>query len=175
MPPRMDQRSSWPLTSLRLFAAIAFVGYSSAAANAAQVDACKLIDTAAVNAAATAWFGVPLSLKPSPTPGAHGGTCDFETDSPKHIDFSIFYAPRANANMYGFNRPTPQGDVPVSHLGDAALFRQTSDPNDRYKSEDLAVLKGSAVIDLNITIDKGMPFIAKEKLAEFASKLVPKI
>lgn len=139
------------------------------------IDACKLVDSGSVNAAVSAWFGMPLKLQASSVPGPRGGTCEFATDSPKHVDFTIFYAPRANATMYGFNRPTPQGMVAVSHLGDAALFRQSSDPNDRYKSEDLAILKGTAVIDLNITEDKGLPSIGKEKLAEFAAKLVPKM
>lgn len=171
----VDQRSGWRYTSVLLFAVVATVSYSSLASSAPQIDACRLVDSASVNAVASAWFGMPLKFQISPAPGPRGGTCDFETDTPKHIDFTVFYAPRANASMYGFNRQTPQGMVTVNHLGDSALFRQSSDPSDRYKSEDLAVLKGTAVLDLNMTLDKGLPFVEKEKLVEFAAKLVPKM
>ena len=145
------------------------------ASGANQVDACKLIDDNTVNKAASAWFGMPIKLDVIPTPGPRGGTCGFETDNPKHIDITVFYAPRANPSFYGFSQPIPQDTVAVSNLGEAALFHQSSDPKDRYKSEDLAVLKGSAVLDFNITLDKGLPFVTKEKVAEFVSKLVPKM
>ena len=175
---RMDQRSSRYRTTL-LDAAVAAIAamavYTCIASGASQVDACKVVDPASVNAAVSEWFGTPVKLQVSSATGPRGGTCDFATNNPKHIDFSIFYAPRANASLYGFSQRTPEGMVAVSHLGDSALFRQSSDPTDRYKSEDLAILKGTAVLDFNIALDKELPFVPKEKLAEFASKLVPKM
>lgn len=158
-----------------LFGLIASAAVAGFTLNAAQVDACKFIDGGSVNNAATGWFGTPIKLEVISTPGPRAGTCGFATENPKHIDISIFYAPRANASMYGFNQPIPRDTVAMSHLGNAALFQQSSNPSDRYKSENLAVLKGSAVLVFDVTLDKGLPFVPKEKLADFVSKLVPKM
>lgn len=142
---------------------------------AAPVDACTLVDAAAINAAASAWFHTPLKLQQSTVVDARAGTCFFQTESPKHINISFFYAPRANAPMYGFNRPLGPGDIAVPNLGNAAIYNTTNDPADRYKAESLAILKGAAVLVMDITTDKSLPPVGKDNLAGFGTKLVPKM
>jgi hypothetical protein len=143
---------------------------ATAAPPPAQVDACKMIDLASVNAAARAWFGVPVTLAQVSATGARGGTCGFSTDTPKHIDITIFYAPSANASMYGLGQPTPPDETPVSGTGDRAVFDQDASSTNGLKTESLAVLKGNAVLVLSVTIDEKLAFVAKEKLTNFAVK-----
>jgi hypothetical protein len=143
---------------------------ADAAPPPAQVDACKLIDAAAVNSAAKAWLGATTALEGNSAPGARGGSCGFTTESPKHIDFTIFYAPAGNPEAYGLGSTAPPGETPVSGVGDKAVYDQSNDPKDRYKSEEIAVLKGRAVLVFSLTLDKSLAFVPKEKLAEFAAK-----
>jgi hypothetical protein len=143
---------------------------ATAAPPPAQVDACNMIDLASINAAAKAWFGLPVTLTQLSTPEARAGTCDFMTDKPEHIDISIFYAPFANASMYGLGQPTPPDETPVSGAGDRAVFNQDATPTNGRKTENLAVLKGNAVLVLAVTLDQKRAFITKEKLTEFAIK-----
>ena len=149
-----------------------FVAFSSAA----QVDACKLMDAAAVNAAAKAWFGATAALTLVAAPGPRGGTCEYYTDSPRHIDLTIFYAPVANPGFYGLDLPAPKNETPVSGVGDRAVYDDSNDPGNRYKVEEIAVLKGKAVLVFSVTLDKSAAFVPKEKLAEFSTKqFVPKM
>jgi hypothetical protein len=141
-----------------------------------QVDPCKQFDTAAVSAAIKAWFGPSVALSVYPVPGRGSGTCCFSAETPRHLDITIFYAPVANVAMYGFHQPTPAGNTPVAGLGDAALFQEQSNPADRYKSENISILKGRAVLVFDLTVDKNVAFVPQEKLAEFAAKeFVPKM
>jgi hypothetical protein len=147
---------------------------ATAAPPPAQVDACKMIDPASVNAAARIWFGLPVTLAQISSTGPRAATCDFQTDTPKHIDITIFYAPSANASMYGLGEPTSSDETPVSGAGDRAVFNQDASPTNGRKTENLAVLKGNAVLVPSVTIDEKLPFVAKEKLTDFAAKqLVP--
>lgn len=149
---------------------------ATAAPPPAQVDACKMIDPTSVNAAARAWFGLPVTLAQVSATGARGGTCGFTADTPKHIDITIFYAPSANASMYGLGQPTPSDETLVSGAGDRAVFDQDASPTNGLKTENLAVLKGNAVLVLSVTIDEKLAFVAKEKLTDFAVKqLVPRM
>jgi hypothetical protein len=149
---------------------------SAVHASAAQVDACKLMDAPAVNAAAKAWFGATAALTQVAAPGTRGGTCGYYTESPRHIDFTIFYAPAANPGAYGLSLPAPANETPVSAVGERAVYDQSNDPGDRYKVEELAVLKGKAVLVFSVTLDKSAAFVSKEKLAEFATAhFVPKM
>jgi hypothetical protein len=152
-------------------------GYAIAGAvPPAQVDACKLIDVNAANAAAKVWFGTAITFTGSSATGVRGGTCDFSTDSPKHIDFSVFYAPVGNPDFYGLGASRPPNETPVSGVGDRAVYDETNDAGSRYKNKDFAVLKGKAVLVISVTLDKSVPFVTKEKLAEFAAKqFVPKM
>jgi hypothetical protein len=143
---------------------------------APQVDPCKQFDTSAVSAAVKAWFGPSVTLNVYPVAGHGSGTCGFSAETPKHFDITIFYAPVANVEMYGFHQPTPADNTPVAGLGDAALFEAKSNPGDRYKSENIAILKGRSVLVFDLTLDKSVAFVPKEKLAEFAAKeFVPKM
>jgi hypothetical protein len=143
---------------------------SSAAPAAPQIDACKLTDKATV----AATLGVALTSMDS-TPGARGGTCDFTTEPPKHLDITIFYAPIANPGMYGFNQPTPPNNIAIPNLGDAALFANITTPADRYSSENFTVLKGKSILNILVTADKSLPLIPKEKLAALALKMLAKM
>jgi hypothetical protein len=155
---------------------IAGLTSATAAPPPAQVDACKMIDLSSINAAAKTWFGAPVTLAEISTPGARGGTCGFITDTPKHIDITIFYAPLANASMYGLGQPPPPDETPVSGAGDRAVFDQDANPTNGLKTENLAVLKGNAVVVLAVTLDQKLAFVAKEKLTDFAVKqLVPRM
>jgi hypothetical protein len=157
-----------------------FVGLAMAACFAAeatavppvapQVDPCKQFDTSAVGTAVKVWFGPSVTLDVYPVAGRGSGTCGFSAETPKHFDITIFYAPVANVEMYGFHQPTPAGNTPVAGLGDAALFEEKSNPEDRYESENIAILKGRSVLVFDITMDKSVAFVPKEKLAEFAAK-----
>jgi hypothetical protein len=164
--------------SAGLFLGLWMAGFipASAAPPPAQVDACKMLDPASANAAAKAWFGAPGTLAVVAAPGARGGSCGFQTETPKHIDITIFYAPSANASMYGLGQPTPSGETPVSGAGDKAVFDQDATPTNGRKTENLAILKGNAVLVLSVTIDQKLDFVAKEKLTDFAVKqLVPRM
>jgi hypothetical protein len=160
--------------------AILCVGLSMApytAAGAAQVDACKLIDAVAVNSAAKAWFDAIVPLTLSSVPGARGGTCGYTTESPKHIDFTFFYAPIVvDPGMYGLAQSAPKGETPVPGAGERAVYDDSTDPGGRFKMEEIAVLKGNAVLVFSLTLDKSVAFVPKEKLAEFVAKqVVPKM
>lgn len=147
-----------------------------AAPPSAPVDACKMIDPVAVASAAKAWFSVPVMLAKDSAPGPRAGSCSFTTDSPQHIDITIFYAPSANPSMYGLGQPPPPNETPVSGVGDKAVFDQDANLANRYKTENLAILKGNAVLVLSLTLDQKLAFVAKEKLADFAARqLAPKM
>ena len=78
--------------------------------------------------------------------------------------------------MYGLGQPTPPDETPVSGAGDRAVFDQEANPTNGLKTENLAILKGNAVLVLSVTIDEKLAFVAKEKLTEFAVKqLVPRM
>jgi len=164
------------IRSAPLFLGLILAARMVSAAPAPQVDACKLIDVATANATAKAWFGATIAFTASSAPGPRGGTCDFSPDSPKHIDFSVFFAPVGNAAAYGLGPSAPPNETPVPGVGDRAVYDQSNDATLRYKNEDFAVLKGTAVMVISVTLDKGLGFVPKEKLADFAKRqLVPKM
>jgi hypothetical protein len=112
-----------------------FVGLALAACLAAeaaavppaapQVDPCQQFDTNAVSAAVKGWFGPSVTLNVYPVAGRGSGTCGFSAETPKHFDITIFYAPVANVEMYGFRQPTPADNTPVAGLGDAPSLRRS--------------------------------------------------
>ena len=78
--------------------------------------------------------------------------------------------------MYGLGQPPPPNETPVSGVGDKAVFDQDANLANRYKTENLAILKGNAVLVLSLTLDQKLAFVAKEKLADFAARqLAPKM
>lgn len=161
--------------SIQILGVVLLAAELTAAAQA-KIDACKKIDAAAVTAAASAWFGAPVKLNINSAQGTTAGTCDYQTDSPKHIDISVYYAPSVNVQSYGLGENLKPGESLVTGVGDKAVFDFDDSPTTQYKSENFSVLKGKAVMILNLTIDRKLPTVTKEKLADFAKQqLVPKL
>lgn len=141
-----------------------------------KIDACKKIDASAVNAAASAWFGAPVTFTVNSAMGTTAGTCDFMTEKPKHIEISIYYAPDVNVQTYGLGQNLKPGESLVAGVGDKAVFGTEDDSTTTAKSEKLSILKGKAVMILTLNLDRKLPNVPKEKLADFGSKqLVPKL
>lgn len=82
---------------------VALTGAVPASAQRKVVDACKLARAADV----AELFGGGVKLEVDSATGPRAGTCDFSTETPKHIDVVLFYAPVANVEMYGFTNPPP--------------------------------------------------------------------
>ncbi len=83
---------------------------------------------------------------------------------------------RARIDSLQVGHPTPPSETPVSGAGDKAVFDQDATPTNGLKTENLAVLKGNAVLVLSVTLDQKRAFVAKEKLTDFAIKqLVPRM
>ncbi|MFC5864424.1 hypothetical protein ACFPT7_19110 [Acidicapsa dinghuensis] len=161
------------IRSMQLLGAAMLAGCLTAGAQA-RIDACKKIDAAAVNAAASAWFGAPVTFTVNSAMGTTAGTCDYATQTPKHIEISIYYAPDVNVQMYGLGQNLQPGESLVTGVGDKAVFGLDNNSGN-YKSEKLSILKGKAVMVLTMTLDKKLPTVPKEKLADFGTKqLVPK-
>ena len=64
--------------------------------------------------------------------------------------------------MYGLGQPTPAGETPVSGAGDREVFDQDAAPTNGLKTENLAVLKGNALLVLSVTLDQKRAFVGEE-------------
>jgi hypothetical protein len=148
---------------------------ASATPSLAKVDACKTLDLVTFNTIATEWFGVPITLTMTSTPGPRAGTCDFSTELPKHIDISVFYTPNGIPDNYGLGDTTPPKETLVDSVGDRAVYDFDTTPTNRYKLQNLSILSGKAIIVLSLAIDQKLPLVSRLKLADFANEqLLPK-
>jgi hypothetical protein len=148
---------------------------AGAAPSLAKIDPCKTLDPVAFNTIATDWFGMPVTLSMTSTPGPRGGTCDFSTETPKHIDILVFYTPNGIPDNYGLGETTPPKETLVDSVGDRAVYDFDTTPTNKYKSQNLSILSGKAIIVLSLTIDQKLPLVSRLKLADFANEqLLPK-
>jgi hypothetical protein len=148
----------------------------AAGIQAQTIDACKRIDAAAVSAAASSWFSAPVKFTVNSAAGSTAGTCDFQTQSPRHIEVSVYYAPNVNMQTYGLGQNLQPGESLVAGVGDKAVFGAEDNSGSTYKTEKLSFLKGHAAMILTLNLDRKLPSVAKDKLADFAKQLlVPKL
>jgi len=159
-----------------LGAVLLAAGLAAGAQSGPKIDACKKIDAAAVTAAASGWFSAPVTFTVNSAQGKTAGTCDYQTEAPKHIEISIYYAPDVNVRMYALGENLKPGETLVAGVGDKAVFGLDDNSGSQYKSEKLSFLKGKAVMILTLNLDRKLPTVTKEKLADFATKqLVPQL
>ena len=145
----------------------------AAAAPAAQVDACRLVDAAAVNAAARRSSGRPPRSRPIPRQARGEAAAGLPPNLPNIWTSRFLRARRAAARAYGPGPTADAGETPVPGVGDRAVYDQSNDPKDRYKVEEIAVLRGKAVLVFSVTQDKSVPFVAKEMLWAKAPARLP--